>query len=156
MPGNSIPSEGIKDILVENSIGVFQPNAALTDWVIAISRMRDGDGTPNKMIVIYDTAGYAPEPGLDINYPSIQIVVRGEPNGYVDTYKKAQQIKNVLLGRLSEDRGGDKWAGITMPSDIIPMGYDDNERPELVMNFDLIIHQGDLSNTPRKDSQYTV
>lgn len=153
MPGNSLPSEGIKDILVERGIGVFQPNATMTDWNIMISRMRDGDDAPNKCIAIYDTGGLAPEPGLDINYPTIQIVVRGEPDGYVDTHKKCRDIRDVLLGRHSEVRGGDTWASVTMPHDILSLGYDDNERPEFSMNFQLIIHQGDLSNTPRQNSQ---
>jgi hypothetical protein len=153
MPGNSLPSEGIKDILVANAIGVFQPNATSTDWAIMISRMRDGKDAPNKSIAIYDTGGLAPEPGLDINYPSIQIIVRGEPDGYADTHKKCRDIRDVLLGRRSETRGGDVWASITMPYDILSLGYDDNERPEFSLNFQLIIHQGDLSNTPRQNTQ---
>jgi hypothetical protein len=153
MAGNSIPSEGVRDILVENSIGVFQPYARAGDWVIVISRVRD---KPNKMIAIMDTGGRAPEPGLDINYYSVQIVVRGEPDGYVDGFKKALAIKDVLLGRHSELRGGDVWASVTMPHDIIPIGYDDNERPEFSLNFNLIIHQGDLANSWRQDTGYSV
>jgi len=152
MPGNSLPSEGVKDILVEDGIGVFQPNAVAGNWVIMISRMRDGDETPNKVIAVYDTGGLAPEPGLDINYPTIQIVVRGEPDGYVDAHKKCRDIRDSLLGRPSEVRGGDTWASVTMPHDIIPLGYDDNERPEFSMNFQLIIHQGDLTNSHRQDT----
>jgi Bacteriophage minor capsid protein len=150
MAGRSIPSEGIKNILVENSIGVFQPNAVITDWVIVISRLRD---LPNKMISILDAGGREPEPGLDINYPAIHIIVRGEPDGYVDTYNKCLDIKDVLLGRKTEIRGGDTWASVTMPQDIIPLGYDENERPEFSLNFNLIIHQGDLSKTTRMNTQ---
>jgi Bacteriophage minor capsid protein len=131
MPGNSLPSEGIKDILVENAIGVFQPNAIMTDWVIMISRMRDGADAPNKSIAIYDTGGRSPEPGLDIGYPTVQIVVRGEPDGYADAHKRCRSIRDVLLGRPSETRGGDVWASVTMVGDIIPLGYDAEERPEL-------------------------
>lgn len=149
MSGNSIPSEGIKDILVETSIGVFQPYAVAGDWVIVISRIRD---KPNKMITIVDTGGPAPEPGLDVDYPTVQVLVRGEPNGYVDAYKKAQAIKNVLLGRPSELRNGDTWASVVMVHDILPIGYDDNERPEFSMNFQLVVHQGDLSNSWRQDT----
>jgi hypothetical protein len=149
MTGSSIPSNGIKDILVENAIGVFQPNATPGDWVIVISRLRD---SPNKMICIYDTPGFAPEPGLDINYPSVQILVRGQPDGYIDGMRKAINIKDVLLGRPTELRGGDLWASFTMSSDIIPLGYDEKERPEFALNFNLIIHQGDLSQSWRQDT----
>lgn len=146
MSGNSLISEGIKDILVENNVGVFQPGAAPTDWVIVISKVRDA---PNKMIVIYDIGGRAPEPGLDINYPSIQVYVRGEPDGYKDAHAKARRIKDVLLGRSNETRNGDVWASVTMQSDVIPIGYDGNERPQFTLNFELIVHQGDLTYSHR-------
>lgn len=142
-------SNGIKDILVAQGVGVFKPDAALTDWNIVISRF---DKVPNRMIVILDTAGPPPEPGLDINYPGIQVAVRGEPNGYVDTMTKCMQIRDVLLGRPSETVNGDVWASITMSSDIIPLGYDENERPQFTLNFQLIVHQGDLTNSHRDAS----
>lgn len=146
MPGNSQPSEGVKDILVEDGIGVFaseSPNV----WAIRISRMKD---KPNKMICVYDTSGFPPEPGLDINYPGIQVVIRGEPDGYRDAWTKCARVRDSLLGRPSETRNGDIWASVTMTSDIVFTGYDDNERPTFSMNFLLIIHQGDLTNSHRE------
>lgn len=144
--GNTQPSEGVKDILVENGVGVFaseSPNV----WAIRISRMKN---KPNKMICIYDSVGASPEPGLDINYPGIQIVVRGEPDGYRAAWDKCAAIRDRLLGRPSETRGGDIWASVTMSGDILFIGYDDNERPTFSMNFQLIVHQGDLSNSHRE------
>lgn len=152
MSGDALISEGIKDILVESGVGIFQPDAVDTDWVIVISRQRD---KPNKMITIMDTGGFAPEPGLDINYPTIQIIVRGEPDAYVDAHAKCRQIKRFLLGRWSEVRNGDIWASIVMPNDILPLGYDGNERPEFSMNFNLIVHQGDLVDSRRQDTSIT-
>jgi Bacteriophage minor capsid protein len=149
MSGNSLISEGIKDILVENGIGVFLPQASETDWGISISRLRP---KPVKMIAVFDSGGRAPEPGLDINYPSIQLIIRGDSDGYVAAHAKARRCRDVLLGRRSETRGGDIWASITMTSDIIPLAYDDNERPQLSMNFALIVHQGDLTYSWRQDT----
>jgi Bacteriophage minor capsid protein len=149
MPGNALISDGIRDILVAASIGVFQPDALDTDWVISISRMRD---KPNKMICVYDSTSLAPEPGLDIDYPGIQIVVRGEPDGYKDAFNKARRIKDALLGMPRTEINGDIWASVTMLGDILPLGYDDSERPEMSMNFQLIVHQGDLTNSYREDS----
>lgn len=146
MPGNALISEGIKDLLVAAGVGVFQPSAGPTDWHITISRMRD---KPNKMIVVYDHGGLAPEPGLDINYPAIQIAVRGEPDGYKDAHTKARRIKDVLLGLPRTEVNGDIWASVVMTSDVIPLGYDDNERPEFSLNFQLIVHQGDLTYSHR-------
>lgn len=143
---SALISEGIKDILVAAGVGIFEPDYSGTGWCIAISRTRN---EPNTFIAIYDHGGQAPEPGLDVDYPSIQIVVRGEPDGYKNAMSKCRAIKDVLLGRPSETRSGDVWASITMPTDVIPLGYDDNERPEFSLNFNLIVHQGDLSNSHR-------
>jgi Bacteriophage minor capsid protein len=147
MPGNALISEGIKDILVSAGIGVFQPSAGSNDWHIIISRIKPN---PDKMIVIYDTAGLPPEPGLDINYPGIQIVVRGMPNGYKDTSVKSKRIKDEFLGMPKTTVNGDIWASVTMTSDIIWLGYDENERPSFSLNFQLIVHQGDLANSHRE------
>lgn len=143
---SALISEGIRDILVTSGIGIFEPDYVDTGWCISISRMRD---KPNAMIAIYDHGGQAPEPGLDIDYPSVQIVVRGEPDGYKNAMAKCRLIKDVLLGRPSETRNGDVWASITMPTDVIPLGYDANERPEFSLNFNLIVHQGNLSSSHR-------
>lgn len=145
MAGITLPSEGVKDILVSAGIGVFASQSA-TEWSIRISKM---EPKPDKMIAIFDVPGLPPQPGLDINYPALQIVVRGTPAGYVDSYAKAQRIVDELLGRDTETRGGDIWASVTMSSDIINLGYDDNERPMWSMNFQLIVHQGDLTHSHR-------
>jgi Bacteriophage minor capsid protein len=149
MSGDSLISEGVAEILTELSIGVFQTGAASTDWVIAIGRHRD---KPNRFIAVLDTGGLAPEPGLDINYPSVQIYVRGEPDGYKDTHAKCREIKRALLGRLSETRGGDIWASISMPHDVHPIGVDANERPQFTLNFDLVVHQGNLVGSSRRST----
>lgn len=139
----SAPSEGIKDLMVAGSLGVF---AADTGWAIRISRQKD---SPDSLITIYDTAGLVPEPGLDINRPGIQVVIRGDQNGYVACYAKCEQIRDLLLGLPSQTINGDLWASVVMTSDIISLGYDEKDRPEFSLNFQLIIHQGDLSGSHR-------
>jgi Bacteriophage minor capsid protein len=149
-----MPSEGIKDILVTESIGVF----AGTDenvWSICIARMRDG---PDKMICIFDAPGMSPEPGLNVDYPAIQIIVRGTADGYPDAWRMCSTIKDILLGRPSAVVGadpelgveGDTWASITMTGGIMAVGLDPSERPLFSMNFQLIVHQGDLSRSNRE------
>jgi len=138
------PSEGVKDLLVSDSIGVF---AAETGWAIRISRSKDA---PDTLITIYDVAGNIPEPGLDINRPGIQVLVRGDQNGYNAAYSKCENIRDTLLGLPSQTINGDIWASVTMSSDIIFVGYDDKDRPLFTLNFLLIIHQGDLTNSHRE------
>jgi len=138
------PSEGIKDLMVTGGVGSF---GSETGWAIRISRQKD---KPDSLVTIYDTAGLVPEPGLDINRPGIQLLVRGDQNGYKATYAKCEEIRDLLLGLPSQTINGDLWASVVMTSDIIFLGYDEKDRPEFSLNFQLIIHQGDLSNSHRE------
>lgn len=148
MPGNAQPSQIIFDILIAAGVGVAHSVANANDWHIGMARQR---ATPDKFITIYDTTGLPPEPALNINYPGIQIVVRSDTNNYTSTYSKSSQIRDVLLGRPSEVVLGDILTSITMPSDIISLGVDENERFEMALNFLLVIEQGDLSESWRRE-----
>lgn len=139
------PSKNIADILSSSGIGVWASDVA-TDWAIVVGDLRDD---PNTQICIMDSPGRSPEPGLDINYPSVQIIVRTSANDYLNGWYKCRDIRDVLLGRPSEERDGDVWASCVMAGDIMSLGKDENGRPLLAMNFDLIIHQGDLTNSHR-------
>jgi Bacteriophage minor capsid protein len=142
------PTEGVKNLLEAAGLGVL---GAETGWAIRISRTKD---KPDTLITLYDAPGKAPEPGLDINEPTVQVIVRGAPNGYRDAYAKCLRIKDELLGLPSTvmPPDNDIWASVTMPRDILSLGYDDNERPIFSLNFDLIIHQGDLSHSYREST----
>jgi hypothetical protein len=145
------PSIGIKDLLVSHNIGTFKlnhntPNSS-PGWGISISRQHDKLDT---LITIYDTQGLAPEPHLDINRPGVQILVRGSQSGYMAAYQKCEEIRDVLLGLPSQTINGDIWASLTMTSDILWLGYDENERPQFSLNFLLITHQGNLVNSNRE------
>ena len=143
----SMPSLGVKDILVEAGIGQWNDSGATADsWVINISRTSDD---PDTMITLYDSPGMPPEPGLDIDYPSVQVVVRAGKNGYMAAWAKINQIRNELLGRPSETRNGDVWASVTVGIDIMHLGEDENARPSLAMTLNLIIHQGTSLPTHR-------
>lgn len=151
---NEMPTLGVKDILVEEGIGLWAVDTSSVDvWAISISRQID---TPHTLITLYDAPGLAPEPGLDIDYPSVQVVVRGTVNGYMAAWKKARQIRDALLGRSTEVRNGDMWASVTMMNDIMHLGEDENERPMLTMTFNLIIHPGDMTNSHRNDVEDAI
>ena len=133
-------SFAIRDILVDAGIGKARTQAGVNDWWIFISRLKD-DVKHAKVITIYDQLGEAPEPGLDIDRPGFQIVVRGETDGYQDAAEKAAEIQRALLGLpRTETDTGDIIASVYMSSGIAYMGVDANERPELSLNFQAIVH----------------
>ena len=138
------PSDAIRTLLEANSIGVF---ASQTGWGIYVG-VTPND--PNTIISIFDTGGLTPDPALDINYPGIQIIIRSNINDYSGGWAKAQQVKDRLLGFPGQSINGDVWASITMNSDILYLGQDDLFRPMFSLNFQAIIHQGDLTTANRR------
>lgn len=136
----SSPAEGIKDILVDASVGTF---AALTGWGIFVSKQPD---TPHTSITVYDSGGVASNPQWRIDFPSVQVIVRGIPGGYLEAWAKAKEVKDALLGWPSQEHNGDWWVSIAMISDIAHIGYDTQNRPELSINFKLIIEPATGTN----------
>ena len=127
------PSEGIRDLLVAADVGEFNVTKG---WNIVISRIIDD---PNTLIVIYDSGGQSPNPQWLVNYPSVQVRVRGGANDYTATRAKCREIQDALLGLNSQDINGDRWVSITQLGDINWVGYDSNNRPQFTLNFRLII-----------------
>lgn len=138
------PAEGAKDLLETASVGVF---AATTGWGIFVARE---PMTPDQAITIYDTGGLAPDPKWLLDYPSIQVRIRGSKGDYQGTFNKAKQCKDVLLGCPSLNLNGDRWVSITGLGDVISLGYDDNERPLFTTNFRLIIQPATSVDTKRQ------
>lgn len=133
-----IPSKLIKDLLVAASLGVFA-STNQNDWSINISKQPDA---PDKSITVYDTGGLASNPRWLLDYPSVQILVRGSENSYEVTYNKTVQILNALLGYPSTTFGTDRLVMIIQLGNIAFLGYDKKNRPEISINFGLTIEPG--------------
>lgn len=126
-------AEGAKDLLEAAGVGTF---AATSGWAIYLSKY---PAAPNTVIAIYNSGGRAPNPKWALDYPSLNIQVRGAKNGYQAAVTKVQEVKDVLLGLDSQDINGDRWVSVTMPGEPAFLGYDDDNRPMFSLNFRLII-----------------
>lgn len=106
--------------------------------------------TPDDVIMISDTGGLDPNPKWLLDFPTIQIMVRGAVNGYLATVREAKAVKDLILGidafTTSE---GDRWVSATMNGDLGFIGRDENARPLFTMNFALIIEPQASGNTNR-------
>lgn len=126
------PSVDIKDILDQDSsqnIGTFA-----TD--IFVSAMPD---TPNACVCIYDTGPWKKgETNFTLWHPTIQILVRGAVGGYVAAYNKAADVVSVLHTITNEIWGSTKYHGIWCNGDILSLGYDEEKRPLLSINFHIM------------------
>ncbi len=125
--------EDMRGILATAGVGTVTPNE---EWSLNISRM---PSAPNRQIAISRTGGKASDPKWALDYPSMQVMIRGNPSDYVAARDKAQNVKDELLGLNSQTIGDTRWVSVTAIGDVNWLGYDENERPMLSVNFALIV-----------------
>lgn len=130
----NIPSEDIKDFLEESSIGAGTFGAT-SNWGIYIADMPD---SPDTIILLTDgVTDLPPEVNYDYEYPSVQIIIRGNQGGYLTAYAKAVEVRNGLHGITNETMNGTRYIQILCSSDIFFLGFDQNRRPQFSMNFSI-------------------
>ena len=134
------PLEGAKDLLVTAGVGTF---GAASGWSIDIAKFPE---TPDSVVALMPRSGLAPNPAWLLDFPGIQILVRGDRGGYIVAQAKAQAIKDALLGLPSQTIDGDRWVSITMDGDIGFLHFDENNRPIFSLNFRLIIQPASGTN----------
>ncbi|PHR87487.1 MAG: hypothetical protein COA78_37070 [Blastopirellula sp.] len=134
------PAEGIKVIIEAAAI------ASLSDWSIAIG---SGLDITDRLITIKDTGGLPANPKWLLDFPAVQIIVRGQANEYSAIWAVAKTIKDICLGVTSQTISGDRYVSITIGSDIEFIERDDNQRPTFTLNLRLIIEPQTNANTNR-------
>lgn len=139
----SDPAVGIKNLLVAAGVGTF---AGTSGWGIFIGKL---PSKPETAIAIVGTGGQTANPKYLLDYPSIQVLLRGAKNGYTDVYAKALKVKDTLLGLPSQTVNGDLWVQVNMIGDITPLGFDENDCPMFSVNFSLIIEPASGAGTNR-------
>jgi len=117
--------------------------------IIKIGRL---PSTPNAVMAIVDAPGQAPNPKWLLDYPALQVLVRGEIDDYAAAQQTARDVKDILLGIYSLNVGpdGDRWNSVLMRGDINYIGPDDNSRPVFSLNFGLIIEPAPSASTNRE------
>lgn len=125
------PAMGIAEIL-----RAFTPSL-FTGWTLRIGRLVPA---PDKVVAILDTGGVGAEPGMNIDYPTVQVLIRGDKSdsGYKDSYAKAAAVRDALLGIPSGPTVYPELTSCTQRGHITSMGYDDKDRPLWSLNFALI------------------
>lgn len=136
-----LPSVHIRDTLVADGFAfASQPTA---DWMLWIGKEPE---IPDRCITIYDTPGRSPNPRWLLDFPSVQVRIRGGENDYNVAGPKTTEIRNRLVGRRSYDAYGtnsdgsrDRIVMINQVGDISFIGWDANKRPAFVINLALTI-----------------
>jgi hypothetical protein len=145
------PAEQVIGILHTEGVGV---NPAVTavpagGWKLGLGKMVD---VPDRQITLFDTGGLAPHPTLLLDYPSFQVQIRGDQNAYINTFGKAKQVKDVLLGLGPVTLGdGTRIDGIIGVGDVNYLEHDGKDRPVFTVNFRAFVEpptNADTNRTP--------
>lgn len=135
-------AEGFKNLIDGASPAVISGT-----WVCKISQLPE---TPNTCIATFDTPGATPNPKWLLDFPTGQILVRGDIDDYSGAYAKARQVHDVLLGLQPQTVGDDHWDGITGMGSLHFLHYDEKRRPIFTANYRLIIEPAATPHTNRE------
>lgn len=96
-------------------------------------------GTIPCVAVLDSPVGVGPSPALNvtetIHGSFVQIRVRGDRNGYQAARALAGAIKDELHGLRDQTINGTRYILVWAQSDVLWLGYDENQRPEFSINF---------------------
>ena len=131
----------------EEAKKLLATHVGTSGWQTEIGAM---PATPDKVIMISDTGGLSPNPKWLLDFPTIQIMIRGIVSGYIVTAREAKAVKDLILGVASFTTSeGDRWVSATMNGDLGFIGRDENMRPMFSINFALIIEPQVVGNSNR-------
>jgi len=140
---SKLPAEHIKDTLV--TLGYSFTGSG--DWRLWIGKQ---PANPDRVITLYDSVGRTPNPRWLLDYPAVQIRVRGGQSDYAEAGKQIKKVKSLLLGRDSYTASnGDRIVAINALGDISFMGWDSTDRPEFVLNLALIVEPAETTDDQR-------
>ena len=129
----ALPAKAVADILVTAGCGTF---AAVSGWGIFIGPLPK---KPDTCILVNSTGGRNPFPNFLLDFPSVQVMVRGSENGHEDAWDKASACVDALLGMSSTAMGSDTYLACNQIGDISFLGLDENQRPLFSANFSFIV-----------------
>jgi len=105
--------------------------------------------SPDAVIAIADTGGLPANPAWLLDFPAVQVTVRGTIGGYQSAWQQCKNIKDLLVGLPSQDINGDRWVSVLMATDVAFIGRDKNQRPIFTLNLNFIIEPQTNANTNR-------
>lgn len=119
----------IGEKLEDESIGTVGTN-------IFLGYMPD---SPDICIGLFIYAGAPPdEVSEDVEYPGLQVRVRGAAAGFEDALEKAYDIFNALHGLTDTTLTATYYYRISANQSPAQMGVDEKDRPEFVINFSVM------------------
>lgn len=134
--------------LIQEYILTRVPSGELTGWTFFIGKL---PSEPDQVISLIDQGGPPGIPNLLVDFPGIQVLVRGSRGGlgYRDSWLMMRKIRDSILGMQNAPPEFPELDGITERGTIVPMGYDDQDRHTWSSNYQLIVEPGANALTHR-------
>lgn len=119
------PAIDLKDLACADSSFTFADNVFV-------------GGLPEEVepaIAFTDSGGFAPEGINDLEYPTVQVLIRGEPFKYAETFNLIKGV-GVILHKVNGDTvSGSFYTGIWQQGEPLFLGFDEKNRPSFSLNF---------------------
>ena len=125
------PAIGIANVLIAAGVQT-------TGWTIYVGGLMTED---DQQIVVRHIGGKAGEIALAIDYPAIQLLVRGQqgPGGYESAYEKLINCRDALVRIPSGPTAFPNLTLVKTIGDVLDLGRDDKSRPLFSLNLSLIV-----------------
>ena len=140
------PAEGIKQIIEDAALSEVLAASAL----LMVSELIDGTTVVNSCLAFLDQPGSPPETAVAVDYPSVQVLARGErgTGAYPTTWNMIKAVTDHLHRIQTPDNSGSypELVSCLASSGIVFLGYDDIHRPLFSTNFRLITNPTNPGN----------
>lgn len=123
----------------------------IDDYVVQSDKIFIG-ADPLNLASTYVTltdAGGSANPRWLRDVARLQVRVRARTNNYPEGYELIRNIRDYLLGKKPFQVNSVIYKRFVITSDILFLGYDDNNRPSFSVNFDVGIDYTDDVGTNR-------
>lgn len=92
--------------------------------------------TPDAVVSVHDTGGGAPSSSAEkLEYPTVQVLIRGAKMGYDTGYATAEDVKNALHKLVKQTINSTTYISIWATTDIFFLENDSDDRPIFSINF---------------------
>lgn len=114
-----------------------------TGWNCYIAKIPD---KPDKNVTVIPNNGWEPWMNIALDFPQLQIHIRGAINGYKDAANKAWDLRDQLLSMDPYAHTSGTILTAQIIGDMTFAGYDANERPVFTSRWQLYYTAANSAN----------
>jgi hypothetical protein len=131
------PTQFFRQIISSANVAKWITEANAHPWKISVGTY---PSAPDQIVLLNESGGRNPMPQWLVNYPSVQVQVRGNQTGYESARTKMKECVNAVLGIApGVVVAGDTLQSVIQMGGILFLGRDDGNRPMFSANFSLIV-----------------